>query len=126
MTKPTSAYRCREVILSTMQHSALAPSLSAKGISVSLIRALFVSATAKDVKVYRKRVQQALQQAALHVLLQEDLVEGAVDVVQLCRTWLHQSDAYIGVYGFRYGLFDVGFGIGECFWIGWNACGLRI
>jgi hypothetical protein len=67
------------------------------------IREVFVSSTAKDVKDYRTSVKDALESISAAVFLQESWAEPARDVVDLCLHRLAESDAYLGVFGYRYG-----------------------
>jgi hypothetical protein len=67
------------------------------------IREVFLSATARDVADYRKNVRDALQLLNTAVFLQEEWALPAAGVLALCLRRLHESDAYIGVFGYRYG-----------------------
>src|SRR5687767_228830 len=67
------------------------------------IREVFLSATVKDLETYRTGVADALTRAKASVFLQEDWSGAAMDVVTLCLNRLADSDAYLGVFGFRYG-----------------------
>jgi hypothetical protein len=67
------------------------------------IREVFLSATAKDVAAYRTGVQQALTLVNTAVFLQQQWAQPAAGVLDLCLNRLGQSDAYIGVFGYRYG-----------------------
>jgi hypothetical protein len=69
----------------------------------NVIREVFISATAKDASNYRQQVGDALAQLAVAVFLQEYWAFAAHNVVDLCLTRLAESDAYLGVFGFRYG-----------------------
>jgi hypothetical protein len=69
----------------------------------NVIREVFVSATAKDASDYRQQVGDALAQLSVAVFLQEYWAFAAQNVVDLCLTRLAESDAYLGVFGFRYG-----------------------
>ena len=69
----------------------------------NVIREVFVSATAKDAADYREQVGDALTQLSVAVFLQEYWAFAADNVVDLCLTRLADSDAYLGVFGFRYG-----------------------
>jgi hypothetical protein len=69
----------------------------------NVIREVFISATAKDAADYRTQVGDALAQLSVAVFLQEYWAFAAQNVVDLCLTRLAESDAYLGVFGFRYG-----------------------
>lgn len=64
---------------------------------------MFVSATARDAVKYRKQVGDALSQLSVGVFLQEYWAFAAANVVDLCLARLADSDAYLGIFGFRYG-----------------------
>lgn len=67
------------------------------------IREVFVSATAKDLGEYRTNVREALRLVQADVFLQEEWAEATKNVVDLCLARLADSDAYLGLFGFRYG-----------------------
>jgi hypothetical protein len=70
---------------------------------VDEIREVFVSSTAKDVQAYRTQVKVDLELNHAAVFLQESWAEPARDVLELCLQRLEDSDAYLGVFGYRYG-----------------------
>ena len=74
------------------------------------IQEVFLSATVKDLEKYRTEVADALSGAKASVFLQEDWAEAAIDVVTLSLNRLADSDAYLGVFGFRYGWIPPGQG----------------
>jgi hypothetical protein len=67
------------------------------------IREVFLSATARDVAEYRTSVRDALELLNTAVFLQEAWAVPAAGVLAICLGRLHDSDAYIGVFGYRYG-----------------------
>jgi hypothetical protein len=67
------------------------------------IREVFLSATAKDLVKYRQSVQEALRRIKADVVLQEEWTGPANDVIAICLKRLAESDAYFGIFGFRYG-----------------------
>ncbi len=69
------------------------------------IAQIFISATAKDCGVYRKAIQENLHLQFRHakVFLQEQWSEGGKLTVKVCKSRVLSSDAYIGLFGFRYG-----------------------
>jgi hypothetical protein len=67
------------------------------------IREVFLSATAKDVAAYRTHVQKVFRPIDTAVFLQEEWAVPAAGVVAICLERLRESDAYLGVFGFRYG-----------------------
>ena len=72
------------------------------------IREVFVSATAKDLKALREQVADALKGVPAGVYLQEEWSSAAADVVSLSYDRLIESDAYFGLFGFRYGWIPAG------------------
>jgi hypothetical protein len=64
---------------------------------------VFLSATAKDLETERTLVQKALGFISAFVVLQRDWAEGAADPYTLSIERLRDTDAYLGVFGFRYG-----------------------
>ncbi len=67
------------------------------------IRDAFISATATDARPYREGVGEALESLKVAVFLQEYWALPLQDVVTLCLNRIADSDAYIGIFGFRYG-----------------------
>jgi hypothetical protein len=67
------------------------------------IREVFVSATARDLKALREQVADALKVVPAGVYLQEEWSSPAANVVSLSYDKLTDSDAYFGLFGFRYG-----------------------
>lgn len=67
------------------------------------IREVFVSATVKDLLIYRTEVADALSGVPAGVYLQEEWSGAAGDVVALSYAKLVDCDAYLGLFGFRYG-----------------------
>lgn len=67
------------------------------------IREIFLSATVADSGDYRTQVQEALRAVEVAVFLQEEWNSSARPSVDLCLDRLCQSDAYMGLFGFRYG-----------------------
>jgi len=69
------------------------------------IKQVFLSATAKDCIAYRQSVRDFLQDhiPAIKIFLQEDWAEGGRLVVNACKQKLDSCDAYLGLFGFRYG-----------------------
>ena len=64
---------------------------------------VFLSATAKDLETQRTQVRQALGYISAHIVLQHDWAEGAADPYTLSIERLRETDAYLGVFGYRYG-----------------------
>lgn len=73
------------------------------------IRDAFLSATAKDARDFRLGVGEALRPLNVAVFLQEYWAAPYQNVVTLCLNRLADSDAYLGVFGFRYGWIPDGF-----------------
>lgn len=67
------------------------------------IREVFLSATAKDLSDPRAQVQQALQLIKADVILQEEWAAAAADAYDLSLRRLAATDAYLGIFGYRYG-----------------------
>jgi len=76
---------------------------------VNRIREVFLSATAKDVATYRTNVKEALSLVRTAVFLQEEWAVPAAGVVTMCLNRLRESDAYVGVFGYRYGWIPDGY-----------------
>ena len=74
------------------------------------IREVFLSATAKDLSDPRTQVQQALQLIKADVILQEEWAAAAADAYDLSLQRLAASDAYLGIFGYRYGWIPPGKG----------------
>ena len=69
------------------------------------ISQLFLSATAQDCRCYREAVRDVLQRhvSKAQVWLQEDWAAGGQFVVEVCRAKVRSCDAYLGLFGHRYG-----------------------
>jgi hypothetical protein len=82
---------------------------------------VFLGATATDAQLYRREVRDTIREKKINLFLQEDWEDGAEDVVTLCERRLRDmSDAYLGIFGFRYGWVPPGHKTSitelECFW----------
>jgi hypothetical protein len=65
---------------------------------------LFLSATVTDLHEYRYAVRDAIRLQEVHIFLQEDWPQGAMRIVPLCEMWVkRETDAYCGIFGYRYG-----------------------
>lgn len=71
----------------------------------TVISQIFLSATAQDCNVYRKLIRDDLHKYLPRgkVFLQEDWAEGAIFVVDACEQKVKNCDAFLGLFGFRYG-----------------------
>ena len=69
------------------------------------ISQVFLSATAEDCKVYREAVRDYVQAhlKAAKIFLQETWAEAGRKVVDVCEERVKTSDAYLGLFGYRYG-----------------------
>lgn len=69
------------------------------------ISQIFLSATAEDCKVYRAAVRDSLQIQfkTAKIFLQEQWAEGGQLTVEVCKDRVLKSDAYIGLFAYRYG-----------------------
>lgn len=67
------------------------------------IREVFLSATAKDLVDHRTQVQQALRLINTDVILQEEWAAAAANAYRLSLLRLGATDAYLGIFGYRYG-----------------------
>ncbi|MCM8662001.1 DUF4062 domain-containing protein [Accumulibacter sp.] len=72
---------------------------------IAEISQIFLSATAQDCRSYREAVRDALQRNVdgAQVWLQEDWAAGGQFVVEVCRDKVCSRDAYLGLFGHRYG-----------------------
>lgn len=66
---------------------------------------IFLSATAQDCKVYREAVRDFIHDnlASAKVFLQENWAAGGQYVEKVCRHKVQDCDAYLGLFGHRYG-----------------------
>lgn len=69
------------------------------------IRQIFLSATAQDCKAYREAVRDFIHDniEAAKVFLQENWAEGGNFVEPVCKRKVDECDAYMGLFGYRYG-----------------------
>lgn len=69
------------------------------------IAQIFLSATAEDCRSYRQAVRDNLQAQfrAARIFLQEQWAEGGQLTLEVCKQRVLTSDAYIGLFGYRYG-----------------------
>ncbi|WP_153160811.1 DUF4062 domain-containing protein [Zoogloea sp. 1C4] len=69
------------------------------------IRQIFLSATAQDCRTYREAVRDFIHDNIEHakVFLQENWAEGGNFVEPVCKRKVDECDAYMGLFGFRYG-----------------------
>jgi hypothetical protein len=72
---------------------------------IAEIAQIFLSATAQDCREYREAVRDVVQDNVpqAKVFLQENWAEGGHFVDQVCRQRVRACDAYIGLFGHRYG-----------------------
>ena len=72
---------------------------------IAEIAQIFLSATAQDCREYREAVRDVVQDNVpqAKVFLQENWAEGGHFVDQVCRQRVRDCDAYIGLFGHRYG-----------------------
>ncbi len=72
---------------------------------ISEIAQIFLSATAQDCRKYREAVRDVVQDNVpqAKIFLQEDWAEGGHFVVDICRQRVRTCDAYMGLFGHRYG-----------------------
>ena len=77
----------------------------------SEIESIFLSATATDCRDFRLALKAAVEDnvAAAKIHLQENWAEGAAFVPDTCRAKVEANDAYIGLFGHRYGWVPPGF-----------------
>lgn len=75
------------------------------------INQVFLSATAQDCKNYRESVRDFVHDnlPAVKIFLQEHWAEGASFVVAVCEQKVKNCDAYLGLFGHRYGWTPPGF-----------------
>ncbi len=75
------------------------------------ISQIFLSATAQDCKDYREAVRDFLHGnlKTAKIFLQENWAEGGKFVVDVCKERVHTSDAYLGLFGHRYGWVPPGY-----------------
>lgn len=78
---------------------------------IAEISQIFLSATAQDCKEFRESVRDFVQKhlPTSKIYLQEDWSEGGHFVVDVCKARVTASDAYFGLFGFRYGWVPPGF-----------------
>jgi hypothetical protein len=69
------------------------------------IRQIFLSATAQDCRVYREAVRDFIHDniEQAKVFLQENWAEGGNFVEPVCKAKVDECDAYMGLFGYRYG-----------------------
>ena len=67
------------------------------------IREVFLSATTLDLEAPRTEVQEALRLVCANVFLQEEWAQPAVNALDLSLIRLAKTDAYLGIFGYRYG-----------------------
>jgi len=72
---------------------------------IAEVRQIFLSATAQDCLEYREAVRDVVQDNVPQgkVFLQENWAERGQFVVDVCRQRVRTSDAYMGLFGHRYG-----------------------
>lgn len=75
------------------------------------ISQIFLSATAQDCREYREAVRDFVQanEPAAKISLQEDWAAGGEFVVDVCQGRVTACDAYMGLFGHRYGWIPPGF-----------------
>lgn len=75
------------------------------------ISQIFLSATAQDCKEYRVAVSEFIHDNidAAKIFLQENWADGAKFVVTECEKKIKECDAYVGLFGYRYGWTPPGF-----------------
>lgn len=78
---------------------------------IAEISQIFLSATAQDCRQYREAVRDFVQdnEASAKVFLQENWAEGGDFVVDVCAQRVKACEAYIGLFGHRYGWIPPGF-----------------
>ncbi len=82
------------------------PGLASPALS---FREVFVSGTKVDLDPYRLVIKQALEEDGIGVFLFDYDAQPAIDVVEYCvRRVRDISDAYLGIYGYRYGWIPAG------------------
>ncbi|GLT23887.1 hypothetical protein GCM10007933_33580 [Zoogloea oryzae] len=69
------------------------------------IRQIFLSATAQDCRTYREAVRDFIHDniEQAKVFLQENWAEGGQFVEDVCKRKVDECDAYMGLFGYRYG-----------------------
>ena len=72
---------------------------------IAQVRQIFLSTTAEDCREYRQAVRGVVEKNVPQgkVFLQEDWAEGGQPVVDVCRQRVKSCDAYMGLFGHRYG-----------------------
>lgn len=72
---------------------------------IAEVRQIFLSATAQDCREYRHAVRDVVEKNVPQgkVFLQENWAEGGQFVVDVCRQRVRTCDAYMGLFGHRYG-----------------------
>ena len=78
---------------------------------IAEISQIFLSATAQDCREYREAVRDFVQdnEPAAKISLQENWAAGAEFVVDVCQQRVESCDAYMGLFGHRYGWIPPGF-----------------
>lgn len=73
--------------------------------NIAEIAQIFLSATAQDCKDFREAVRDFVQDnlKTAKIFLQENWAEGGQFVVNVCEERVRSCDAYLGVFGHRYG-----------------------
>ncbi|HRD92905.1 MAG TPA: DUF4062 domain-containing protein [Accumulibacter sp.] len=84
---------------------------AAETTEIAEISQIFLSATAQDCRQYREAVRDFVQdnEIAAKIFLQENWAEGGDFVVDVCERRVKTCDAYIGLFGYRYGWTPPGF-----------------
>ncbi len=72
---------------------------------IAEVKQIFLSATAQDCREYREAVRDVVEKNVPQgkVFLQESWAEGGQFVVDVCRQRVKSYDAYMGLFGHRYG-----------------------
>ncbi|MEF8700472.1 MAG: DUF4062 domain-containing protein [Candidatus Accumulibacter sp. UW20] len=78
---------------------------------IAEISRIFLSATAEDCREYREAVQTFVQdnETAAKIFPQENWADGGEFVVDVCARRVKECDAYMGLFGHRYGWVPPGF-----------------
>ncbi|HCZ14406.1 MAG TPA: hypothetical protein DHV85_07365, partial [Candidatus Accumulibacter sp.] len=84
---------------------------AAETTEIAEISQIFLSATAQDCRQYREAVRDFVQdnEIAAKIFLQENWAEGGDFVVDVCERRVKTCDAYLGLFGYRYGWTPPGF-----------------
>jgi hypothetical protein len=91
----------RDAVFSTLLHVALTSRTTPR--EPDRIREVFLSATAMDLEVPRTEVREALRLVLVNVVLQEEWAQAASNALTLSLARLADTDAYLGIFGYRYG-----------------------